>query len=114
MRVGWSDLGSWNSLWKESKKDENGNSIYGNVILDKSENCFLMSNNRLLVALGIKDLIVVETHDALLVVNKEKDQDVKKIVSILNKKTCQKLIFTIKDLDHGETINQLKREKLAS
>ena len=42
MEVGWSDVGSWNSLWKESKKDKNGNSKFGNVILDKSENCFLI------------------------------------------------------------------------
>jgi len=83
MEVGWSDVGSWNALWKESKKDENGNSIYGNVITEKSENCFLMSNNRLVVALGVNDLIVVETNDALLVLNKEKDQDVKRIVPIL-------------------------------
>ena len=93
LEVGWSDVGSWNSLWKESEKDENGNSTYGNVILEKSEDCFFMSNNRLLVAMGVKDLIVVETHDALLVVNKDQDQDVKKIVPILNKKKLSEANF---------------------
>ena len=93
MEVGWSDVGSWNSLWKESTKDENGNSIYGNVITEKSENCFLMSNNRLVVALGINDLIVVETNDALLVLNKEKDQDVKRIVPILKKQKFHVLVL---------------------
>ena len=78
MEVGWSDVGVGIRYGRSPSKDENGNSIYGNVITEKSENCFLMSNNRLVVALGINDLIVVETNDALLVLNKEKDQDVKK------------------------------------
>ena len=93
MEVGWSDVGSWNSLWKESKKDKNGNSKFGNVILDKTENCFLLSSNRLIVALGIKDLIVVETNDALFVGNRESDQDVKKIVSNLKKQNIQEANF---------------------
>ena len=93
MEVGWSDVGSWNSLWKESKKDKNGNSNFGNVILDKSENCFLLSSNRLIVALGIKDLIVVETNDALFVGNRESDQDVKKIVSNLKKQNIKEANF---------------------
>ena len=93
MEVGWSDVGSWNSLWKESKKDDSGNTKYGNVILEKSENCFLMSRNRLLVGSGLKNLIVVETNDALLVVNKEIDQDVKRIVSIIKKQKLPEADF---------------------
>ena len=93
MEVGWSDLGSWNSLWKQSKKDHNGNSKLGNVILEKSENCFLLSKNRLIVALGVKDLIVVETNDALLVGNREKDQDIKQIVSNLKKQNIKEADF---------------------
>ncbi len=93
MEVGWSDVGSWNSLWRESKKDDNGNSKFGNVIAEKSENCFLLSSNRLIVALGIRDLIVVETNDALFVGIKEKDQDVKKIVSDLKKQNIQEANF---------------------
>tara|TARA_Y100000589_G_scaffold332001_1_gene388516 strand:- start:7071 stop:8507 length:1437 start_codon:yes stop_codon:yes gene_type:complete len=93
MEVGWSDVGSWNSLWKESTKDENGNAVFGNVILEKSQNCFLMSNNRLLVTMGINNLIVIETNDALLVVNKEKDQDVKKIVANLKNNNLQEADF---------------------
>ena len=93
MEVGWSDVGSWNSLWKESKKDDNGNSKLGNVIIEKSENCFLLSSNRLIVALGIRDLIVVETNDALFVGSREKDQYVKKIVSNLKKQNIQEANF---------------------
>ena len=93
MEVGWSDVGSWNSLWKESKKDDNGNSKFGNVIIEKSENCFLLSSNRLIVALGIKDLIVVETNDALFVGRRDKDQDIKKIVSNLKKQNIQEANF---------------------
>jgi len=86
MKVGWSDVGSWNSLWKESSKDDEGNSKSGNIILEKSKNCILRSSTRLVVGLGIKDLIVVETNDALLVANRTNDQDVKNIVSILKDK----------------------------
>ena len=89
MQVGWSDVGSWNSLWKESIKDEKGNSKSENVILEKSENCLLISDNRLVVGLGLKDLIVVETNDALLVANRNIDQEVKNIVSTLKKLNFQ-------------------------
>ena len=79
MEVGWSDVGTWNSLWMESSKDDKGNVKSGKVILDKSENNLCISNNRLIVGLGITDLIVVETNDALLVANRKNDQDVKTV-----------------------------------
>ncbi len=93
MEIGWSDLGTWNSLWRESSKDDNGNVKAGNIILDKSENCILKSNNRLVVGLGLKDLIVVETNDALLVANRKNDQDLKNLVSILKEKNASEVNF---------------------
>ena len=58
------DVGSWESVWKESKKDQNNNFVRGNIISKDSNNCYLRGENRLIVAMGLKDLIVVETSDA--------------------------------------------------
>ena len=93
MDVGWSDVGSWNSLWKESLKDEEGNAKTGNIILRESKDSLIISENRLVVGLGIKDLVVVETNDALLVCNRKNDQDVKDIVSFLKNKEIPEANF---------------------
>ena len=82
---GWDDIGSWESLWKISKKDLDGNSIKGEVIINNSKNSLFRSEDRLIVGLGVKDLIIIETKDVVLVANKNTSQDVKKIVSFLNK-----------------------------
>ena len=74
--AGWSDIGSWKSLW-DSEKDQFGNVIKGKVLDEKSENCYLQSENRLLVSLGLKDLIVVETADVTLVSNKNDSDKLK-------------------------------------
>ena len=82
---GWDDIGSWESLWKISKRDINGNSIQGKVINKNSSDCLFRSEDRLIVGLGLKDLIIIETKDAVLVADKSSSQDVKEIVSFLNK-----------------------------
>ena len=79
LNIGWSDAGNWNSLWKLSSKDEHNNFISGNVIVDKVENCYLRSEERLIVGIGLNNLIVAETNDAILITNKDNTQDVKKI-----------------------------------
>jgi mannose-1-phosphate guanylyltransferase/mannose-6-phosphate isomerase len=78
----WSDVGCWNSVWNISKKDNNNNVIRGNVISEDSENCYIRAESRLVSLLGVNDLIVIETSDALMVAKKDKAQDVKKIVEI--------------------------------
>jgi len=83
---GWDDIGSWESLWEISKKDLNGNSIKGEVIINNSTNSLFRSEDRLIVGLGLKDLIVIETKDAVLVANKYSSQEVKQIVSLLKKR----------------------------
>tara|TARA_B100000965_G_C19592608_1_gene758616 strand:+ start:239 stop:1681 length:1443 start_codon:yes stop_codon:yes gene_type:complete len=80
LNVDWSDVGSWKSLWEISKKNEDGNVIIGKVIAKNSNNCYLRSESRLVVGLGLKNLLIVETSDALLVAEKTNDQDVKNIV----------------------------------
>ena len=84
--VGWNDIGSWKSVWETSKKDTNNNSISGNVIIEDTKNCYLRGEKRLIVSIGLNDLIVVETNDALLISNKNQTQKVKNIVNLLKKK----------------------------
>ena len=83
LNVGWSDVGSWKSIWEVSKKDEDGNVLIGNVISKDLNNCYVRSENRLIVGLGIENLLVVETNDAILIADKKHDQDVKHIVNQL-------------------------------
>ncbi len=83
--IGWSDIGSWYSIWKKSNKDEKGNVIIGNVLAKDIKNSYIRSESRLIVSLGIKDLIIVETNDALLITEKSKAQEIKDIVKELEK-----------------------------
>ena len=83
LKSGWSDVGSWDSLWNICDKDENDNVLVGDIFLEKTSNCYLRGENKLVVGLGLSNLIVVDTYDALLVANKELSQDIKGIVSKL-------------------------------
>jgi len=85
LSVGWSDIGSWKSLRELESKNENQNVILGNVLSKLSSNCYLRSESRLVVALGLKNLIVVETSDAILIANPEYGQEVKGIIAELEK-----------------------------
>ena len=82
----WKDLGSWKSVWENSKKDIHGNSYKGNAFLKDSNNCYVRSENRLVVTLGVKDLVVVETDDAVLISNKLSTQALKEVVKELEEK----------------------------
>ena len=79
----WSDIGSWKSVWENSDKDKNGNTKKGNVIIEKTQNCFLRSENKLLVSLGINNLVIVDTDDVTLVADKNESENIKKIVKKL-------------------------------
>ena len=81
--AGWSDIGSWESLWENSEKDNNGNVVQGRVVNLFSNNSFLSSNSRLLVGIGLQNIIAVETNDAILITNKSESQKVKDIVKKL-------------------------------
>ena len=83
LNVGWNDVGNWNSIWEISEKDNLGNAISGNIFLEDSKKSYLISENRLIVALGIENLIVVDTQDAILIADKKFSQNVKNIVSKL-------------------------------
>ena len=86
MDVFWSDIGNWKSVWETAEKDKNGNAIQGKVIIEKTKNCLIRSEDRLVVGIGLKDLFIIDTNDVLLVANKENSQDVKNIVKNLKKK----------------------------
>ena len=89
MDCGWDDIGNWESLWKITKKDLNDNAIKGNVLVKDTKKSLIRSENKLLVCLGIKDLIIIDTKDALLVANKNFSQEIKNIVSTLNSKNIK-------------------------
>ena len=83
MDAGWSDIGSWSSLWDISEKDSEGNSTHGDVILHNTRNSCVRSDNKLVAVIGIDDLVVVSTKDVLMVAHKDSDQDVKMITESL-------------------------------
>ncbi len=78
--AGWSDVGAWGELWNIGDKDENGNVMLGDVTAINTKNSMLFSKQRLITGVGLEDMIVVETADAILVANRHQVQDVKKIV----------------------------------
>ncbi len=83
--AGWSDIGNWKTIWERSKKDKYDNSLNGRTIINNSSNCYLKSEHRLIVGLGIKNIAVVETRDSVLVANLDSVQNVKELVSELDK-----------------------------
>ncbi|HHB76645.1 MAG TPA: mannose-1-phosphate guanylyltransferase/mannose-6-phosphate isomerase [Desulfobulbus sp.] len=83
--IGWSDIGSWQALWQILNKDDRGNASSGDVLLEDVENSLIHAEDTLVAAIGIKDTIVVETADAILVAPMDRSQDVKQIVSRLKK-----------------------------
>jgi len=85
LNAGWSDVGVWSTLWEVGDKDNLGNVIKGDVSLHDTENSLLYSNERYIAAVGLKDTIVVETADAILVAHKDNAQDVKNVVEELKK-----------------------------
>jgi mannose-1-phosphate guanylyltransferase/mannose-6-phosphate isomerase len=83
--AGWSDVGAWTALWKVCPRDASGNVVQGDVIVHDSHDAFLLAQHRCLAAVGVDNIIVVETADAVLVASKDKAQDVKEIVKHLKK-----------------------------
>ena len=79
----WNDIGSWRALWDVSNKDQDGNVVHGDVMLDDVHNSLVRSEYRLVAGIGLRDTLVVETADAVLVAPMDRAQDVKKIVSRL-------------------------------
>jgi mannose-1-phosphate guanylyltransferase/mannose-6-phosphate isomerase len=83
MSAGWSDVGAWDALWQICEKDASGNVVRGEVMLEDSADSMVFAESRLVAGIGLKDMIVVETSDAVMVTDKRHTQDVKKIVARL-------------------------------
>ncbi len=81
--AGWNDVGSWSALWDVTDKDDSGNAIKGDVLTVDTTNSYVHSSGKLVAVIGVKDLVVVETDDAVMVAAKDKVQDVKLIVDRL-------------------------------
>ncbi|MEO6967151.1 MAG: mannose-1-phosphate guanylyltransferase/mannose-6-phosphate isomerase [Rhodanobacteraceae bacterium] len=115
---GWSDIGSWAALWNASEHDADGNRLEGDVIAIDSVNCLMRaSDRRMIAALGVQDLVIVDTPDAVLVAPRDRVQDVKRLVDQLKSAGRQEHLFHRKvyrpwgsydSLDLGERF-QVKR-----
>jgi mannose-1-phosphate guanylyltransferase/mannose-6-phosphate isomerase len=82
--AGWNDLGAWDAVWQVGKQDKNANVITGDVIVDDVKDSLIYSSSRLVSAVGVDDLIIVETADAVLVANRKSSQAVKSVVELLH------------------------------
>tara|TARA_A100001011_G_C14314909_1_gene847491 strand:+ start:1491 stop:2927 length:1437 start_codon:yes stop_codon:yes gene_type:complete len=110
--AGWSDIGDWSSVWKNSIKDLDGNVKRGEIFLRETKNSYFRSEGKLVVGLGVEDLIVVDTDDTLLVTKKRFSQEVKNIVNYLkeanykeateNKKVYRPWGFYISSIENKE------------
>jgi Mannose-6-phosphate isomerase./Nucleotidyl transferase. len=88
---GWDDVGSWTSIERLYEKDENGNVIKGNVVSVDTKKCIITGNEKLIATLGIEDVIIVDTEDALLICSKDKAQNVKEVLKELKEKKSEYL-----------------------
>ena len=83
--AGWSDIGSWASLSALSERDAAGNAIQGDAVVQDAENCFIRGDGRLVAAVGVRDLVIVDTPDAVLVLDREAAEQVKALVAQLER-----------------------------
>ncbi|MEX0943321.1 MAG: mannose-1-phosphate guanylyltransferase/mannose-6-phosphate isomerase [Pseudomonadales bacterium] len=86
--AGWSDIGSWDALWQVSERDENHNALRGDVIVEDVTGSYIRAEHRLVSAIGVSDLVIVETADAVMIASQKDSQHVKKLVA--NLKTCER------------------------
>jgi mannose-1-phosphate guanylyltransferase/mannose-6-phosphate isomerase len=84
LNAGWNDLGAWDAVWQVGEKDQNGNLIQGDAMVEASENNLIHSSHRLVSAVGVNNLVIIETADAVMVADRSQSQFVKKIVSQLS------------------------------
>ncbi|MBF7979228.1 MULTISPECIES: mannose-1-phosphate guanylyltransferase/mannose-6-phosphate isomerase [Rahnella] len=81
--AGWNDIGSWAALWDVNNKNTAGNAVTGDVFTHNAENCYINTDEKLVAAIGVENLVIVNTKDAVLVIDKSQVQDVKKVVEYL-------------------------------
>ena len=91
LNAGWDDLGSWESVWKNSISDKDNNTFIGNTFTKNVKNSYIRSENRLVVGVGLDNMLLVETDDAILVSNKKAISSLKDIVKELDKRNFQEI-----------------------
>ncbi len=107
--IGWNDVGSWSSLWEIAPRDDQGNYVsHGHAVLENSSGCYVHSEKALVSALGVENLVIVDTPDALLVADKSHAQDVSKIVNQLklgNRKEHEQHLRSYRPWGYFETLS---------
>jgi len=106
--VGWNDVGSWSSLWDIAPRDDNGNFVHGDAVLEDTTDCYVHSEKAIVSTIGVKNLVIVDTPDALLVADKSRTQDVSKIVKRLknsNRKEHEQHLRNYRPWGYFETLN---------
>jgi hypothetical protein len=110
--AGWDDLGSWEAIWNLEKKDQNGNVIRGDVVFFDVSNSFVHAESRLVTLSGVKDLVVVETADAVMITGLKKTQGVKRIVDTLKNGNRPKPPAISSSARHGEPSRPWRRSRI--
>lgn len=108
LEVAWSDLGSWGSLWNGAPRDGDGNFVQGDALVEDTSDCYIRSEKALVSAIGVKNLVIVDTPDALLVADKSRSQDVSKLVAGLEqagRKEHQQHVRTYRPWGYFETLS---------
>ncbi len=117
MDAEWSDIGSWSALWDVSEKNQDGNAIHGDVLTVSTSNSLIHSEHRLVATVGVDDLVIVETKDAVLVAHKDMVQSVKEVVAMIKEQGRSEYVShrevyrpwgMYDSIDHGERY-QVKR-----
>jgi mannose-1-phosphate guanylyltransferase / mannose-6-phosphate isomerase len=106
--VGWNDVGSWSSLWDIAPRDDKGNFIRGEAVLEDTTDCYVHSERAIVSTIGVKNLIIVDTPDALLVADKNRTQEVSTIVKRLkqsNRKEQEQHLRNYRPWGYFETLN---------
>jgi len=106
--VGWSDVGSWSSLWELSAHDSEGNAVHGDALLEATRGCYVHSERSLVATIGVSDLVIVDTPDALLVADRAKAQDVSRVVAKLKaagRKEHESQVRNYRPWGYFETLN---------
>ena len=106
--VGWNDVGSWSSLWDIAPRDDKGNYIHGEAVLEDTNGCYVHSEKSIISTIGVRDLVIIDTPDALLVADKSRTQDVSKIVARLkqsNRKEQEQHLRNYRPWGYFETLN---------